>query len=41
MDHIEDPRELEREIERAKRLASSVTDRTTYQRLKEFVEELR
>jgi hypothetical protein len=41
MEQSEDPRELEREIERAKRLASSVTDRTTYQRLKEFVEELR
>ena len=33
---IEDPRDLEREIERAKRLATSVTDR-----LKAFVEELK
>ena len=41
MDHIEDPRELEREIGRAKRLAAGVTDQTTYQRLKTFVEELR
>src|ERR1700716_3593866 len=41
MDHIEDPDELEREIERAKRLAAGVTDQTTYQRLKAFVEELR
>jgi hypothetical protein len=41
MDHIEDPSELERELERAKRLAAGVTDQTTYQRLKAFVEELR
>ena len=41
MDHIEDPHELEREIERAKRFAAGVTDQTTYQRLKAFVEELR
>jgi hypothetical protein len=41
MDPNEDPPELEREIERAKRLASSVTDRTTSQRLWGFVEELR
>jgi hypothetical protein len=41
MDHIEDPHELECEIERAKRLAAGVTDQTTYQRLKAFVEELR
>ena len=30
-----------REIERAKRLASSVYDQTTYQRLKAFIEELK
>jgi hypothetical protein len=41
MDQNEDPRELEREIERARRLAASVTDQTTYQRLWAFVEELR
>ena len=41
MDQIEDPRELEREIERANRLASGVTDQTTYQWLKQSVEELR
>jgi hypothetical protein len=41
MDQIEDPGELEREIERAKRLAASVIDRKIYQRLKAFVEELR
>ena len=38
---IEDPHELEREIERANRLASVVGDQTTYQRLKQFVEELK
>jgi hypothetical protein len=41
MDQNEDPHELERQIERAKRLASRTTDQTTYQRLSEFVEELR
>ena len=41
MERSEDPRELEREIARAERLASGVSDRTTYQRLREFVEELR
>jgi hypothetical protein len=41
MEQSEDPHELEREIERAKRLAAGVTDQTTYQRLKAFVEELR
>jgi hypothetical protein len=38
MEQSEDPHELEREIERAKRLAAGVTDQTTYQRLKAFVE---
>ena len=41
MDQIEDSQELEREIERANRLASVVGDQTTYQRLKRFVEELK
>ena len=41
MDQIEDPHELEREIERANRLASGVTDQTTYLWLKQFVEELK
>ena len=41
MDQIEDPQELQREIERANRLASVVGDQTTYQRLKQFVEELK
>ena len=38
---IEDPHELEREIEHASRLASVFGDQTTYQRLKQFVEELK
>ena len=38
---IENPHELEREIERTNRLASVVGDQTTYQRLKQFVEELK
>ena len=41
MDLIENPHQLEREIERANRLAAGVTDQTTYQRLRQFVEELR
>jgi hypothetical protein len=41
MERSEDPHELEREIERAKRLAAGITDQTTYQRLKAFIEELR
>ncbi len=41
MDQNEDPGELERQIERARRLASGVADQTTSQRLWGFVEELR
>jgi hypothetical protein len=41
MDQNEDPAELERQIERAKRLASSIGDQTTAQRLWGVVEELR
>jgi hypothetical protein len=37
----DDPRRLETEIERAKRLASGVGDRTTSQRLWDLVEELK
>ena len=41
MDQVEkDPDELQREIERASRLASAISDQTTYQRLRQFVEEL-
>jgi hypothetical protein len=39
MEQSDDTRELEREIERAKRLASGVSDQTTYQRLKTIIEE--
>jgi hypothetical protein len=41
MDQNEDPCQLEREIERAKRLVSGVSDQTTFQRLKDFIKELR
>jgi Protein of unknown function (DUF2934) len=42
MDQVEkDPDELQREIERASRLASAISDQTTYQRLRQFVEELK
>lgn len=41
MDQSNDPQELNRQIEQATRLASVTTDLTTYQRLKEFAEELR
>jgi len=37
----EDPRELERQIETASRIASTVTDQTTIERLRGWVEELR
>jgi hypothetical protein len=40
MDLFEDPHQLEHEIDRANRLAAGVTDQTTYQLLKQFVEEL-
>ena len=41
MDQIEDPRDLERKIAQASRIASRVTDETTYQRLTAWIEELR
>ena len=37
----EDLRELERQIEPATRIASRITDQTTVERLKAFVDELR
>ena len=37
----EDARELERKIETASRIASTVTDQTTIERLRGWVEELR
>ena len=41
MDSYEDPQALERKIEQASRIASSITDQTTYERLKAFIEDLR
>jgi hypothetical protein len=41
MSQSTDRRELERQLEQAKRLGSEITDQTTYQRLEAFVEELR
>jgi Protein of unknown function (DUF2934) len=37
----QDDQELERKLEQATRLISAASDQTTYQRIKEFVEELR
>jgi polyhydroxyalkanoate synthesis regulator phasin len=41
MDQSDDPKELERKIEQAVRIASSVTDQTTVQRLTAFVDDLK
>ena len=41
MDRSEDPRELERTIEQATRIASRINDQTTVQRLSAWVEELK
>ena len=41
MEQSEDPRELERKIEQAARIASSVTDQTTLERLRAWIEELK
>jgi hypothetical protein len=41
MDQDDDPRRLETEIERAKRLAVGIGDRTTSERLWDFVEQLK
>ena len=41
MDQSEDPRELERKIETASRIASTLTDQSTIERLRGWVEELR
>jgi len=40
-DQSDDPRELERKIEHASRIASIITDQTTIERLRGWVEELR
>ena len=41
MDQSDDPRELERKIEQAIRISSSVSDQTTTQRLRAFIEDLK
>ena len=41
MDQSEDPRELERKIEQASRIASTLADQTTIERLRGWVVELR
>jgi len=41
MDQTEDPRELERKIEQASRIASRINDQTTYERLTAWIEELK
>ncbi|WP_192733937.1 hypothetical protein [Bradyrhizobium sp. OAE829] len=41
MDQLEDPRDLERKIEQASRIASRVIDQTTYQRLTAWGDKLR
>ena len=40
MDQSEDPRELERKIEQARRIASTLTDQSTIERLRAWVGEL-
>ncbi len=40
MDDNEDPRDLRRKIEQASRIAASVTDQTTYERLTAWVGDL-
>ena len=41
MDQSDDPRELERKIEQAARIASRVTDQTTVERLRAWIEDLK
>jgi hypothetical protein len=41
MDQSDDPRELERKIEQARRIASTITDQTTLERLRAWVDELK
>jgi predicted RNA-binding Zn ribbon-like protein len=41
MDQSDDPQELERKIEQAARIASRVTDQTTVERLRAWIEELK
>ena len=41
MDQSDDPRELERKIEQATRIASRVNDQTTVERLRAWIEDLK
>ena len=41
MDQVNDPRELKRQLDQAMRLVSVTSDQRTYQRIGEFIEELR
>jgi CRP-like cAMP-binding protein len=41
MDQSEDPRELERKIEQATRIASRISDQTTVERLRAWIQDLR
>ena len=41
MDQSEDPRELERKIDQATRIASRINDQTTVERLRAWIEDLR
>jgi hypothetical protein len=41
MDEPEDPRELEQKIAQVTRISFSITDPTTYERLREMVEKLK
>jgi hypothetical protein len=41
MDKSEDPRELERQIEQASRIALRVSDQTTVERLQAWIEDLK
>ena len=41
MDQSDDPQELERKIDQATRIASRVTDQTTVERLRAWIEELK
>jgi hypothetical protein len=41
MDQSDDPRELERQIEQASRIASRLNDQTTVERLRVWIEDLK
>ena len=41
MDQSEDPRELERKIDQATRIASHINDQTTVERLRAWIQDMR